>query len=418
MEAGLEEVVRLLPAASEPSLSTANPASQRSAFKDSSQHTRPKLPGTAFLTISIHIEQHSVTAATKSVPLETTTFIVRPSFYATNLTSLPVRLHLQGGWLPQAPCSLSSRFREDLTETSPASAMPAAERMHDPLQGTDHHLSCNVEIVDLPNKQPMPIDALWSPPQGPQANSVSTMRSGSGMEVNPTPSMPQQTQASSLPSVSLAVNSSGTWHTAKAGPRSYLQSSSTPDDQQDGSGPVLHGNPIESSTLTDEREQPLILPLLQGGGRRCVWLNPGMQHRQRASSPAAPLGLLGGKQESPSMSSTVMCAVLASSRGSHLVIYEDPQPPLVLSNQAEVALNLLITSELPATPGILHHDAAASGGEHADSPWAARFSPRCLMLQPGGSISCTRQAWNSMGSSSPLHQASGEGCFCLSRHCV
>ncbi len=462
VEDGLEEVLRLHLSASGHSFSPQALRQDAAAVQPVGKAHGPMSPHTAFLTVSIQVEQHSLAGLGKAGPLETTTFAIRPSLLATNLTSKPVRLHLQHGLL--SPASPTANSLVQPAKPLSTLGMSDATGPHDLHQMAGEGPVRSARVLNLGHKQPTPINALWSHPTGSAGN----LRSSGGSGLRLGHDLPQQSRAPAAPFVSIQVNLNGTWHAAEAGPSTCLRQSpglsnqhsntlrTVPDgrpldipqpgngtgqsqevpgavdqrprqhlgqmlaDEQQGSlGATARpmpqvgaskAEPAANAAITSgSRPQLLSLPLMQGGGRRCVWFNQHMQPQQPAFNTKAAKDQ-PALQRSAAASGTLMCAVLASSRGSHLVIYEDPQPPLVLANHADVPLNLLVASDVTQASAWLHRDAATSRGQLADAE--GKSSSPMLSLQPGEAVSCTKQ-WGPHAISDSFSKASGDCLPCL-----
>ncbi|KAK9831064.1 hypothetical protein WJX74_001635 [Apatococcus lobatus] len=434
VEDGLEEMLHLAPspvpmrhpaAASQPP-DMARP-SARQSFSGQAH--------TAFLLVSIQVEQHQVATSAKMGPAETATFVIRPAFHATNLTGLPMRLHLEGASISQ-PNGAAQHAREGTFNSAELSREAAA------LASSEGPQEMPV-TVQLPDKQPVPINALWTACSH-QAGAHRPIGRTAGRDASPAAQQLQTTAQS--PSVKLEVMFNGHWVPAEANPRSLPRSSfqTAPRGGQSNlygvhrHGSILHKLPVQGTTtadqvaaraafqpaphlgnqtriwavdgkpelskdmgpgpsaasmltpvqLADNANKPVSLPLMQANHTRCLWLNT-------VAQPEAD------KVRMKVMSQTIVCATLRSGCGTHLVLYKDPQPPLVLCNDADACIDVYLT------PAAASHAGISASSRNAKQRGAAQhLQPRPaetsvadgaqqshLTLLSGGSVTCSMDAW-------------------------
>ena len=350
------------------------------------QRSVPSQANTAFLQVSIHIEQHQFAGSAKVGSAETASFFIRPAFHATNLTGLPVRLHLESAslYLPASP-TLQVQHGASQDTAMPGQAGPFI------LQAGPQDSSATVQ---LPEKQPVPINALWLS-QPLQAGGHRPAGRSTTVGGGPSPAgQPLQT-AAHIPHVRIEVMTDGQWTPAE--PCSSLKPpfhSALPAGQG-------------QQTPTAMARQPLSLPLMQANGARCLWLNTEAQLQPQPAKTGV-------------VSQTLLCSRLTSGGGTHIVLYKDPQPPLVLTNKADVPLEVQVKAASAVT------DAAAvdalspgqreAGDAHIRQPMLgsklagqeAQHSVAGLTLQPGGSIHCRMDAWGFKQSAPSTSRLTGQ----------
>ena len=436
VEDGLEEMLRLslAPAPMQHSAKASQPSHLPSP---AAHHPTLSQARTAFLLVSIQIEQHQLAGPAKQGPAEAATIIIRPAFQATNLTGLPVRLHLAGASIP-LPAGIALTHGRAVHPTDRSEDATVGEPREAPQEA---HAT-----VQLPAKQPLPINALWTCHSHQAGACKPAGRSARDRDV--LPAMGSQQTAALLPCVNVDVMVDGHWTPAEAEPRSTRRSSSqgapsegeskrqahehgsvSPDPQKlrftaagqgrahGTAGPSTPQSPPgtqtmaraiackpelnmsahmgpgpRSSVLTTPQPAHIAgtsasLPLLQASNTRCLWLN--IEAQPEADLPRRSV-----------VCQTLTCATLTSGGGAHLVLYKDPQPPLVVCNEADVFVDVCMIPASAAPEGAPADTIHASEGSahglqpcpHETSAAQKRLFPT-LTLKPGGSVRCSMDAW-------------------------
>ena len=436
VEDGVEEMLRLssVPAPMQHPAKAPLPSHMPST---AAHYPTPSHTHTAFLLVSIQIEQHQLAGPAKQGQTEAATFVIRPAFHATNLTGLPVRLHLAGASLPP-PAGIAHTHAIAVHSTDRSEDATMGEPREDPQEG---HAT-----VQLPAKQALPIQGLWTSRSHQAGACKPAGRSDRNKDLLPAMGLLQA--AAQSPCVNVEVMVDGCWTPAEAEPRSSLRSlpqgapsesesrsqahengSVSPDlqllrstaagqDRACTAGPSTPQSPLSGTqtmarAATRKPELPMAahmgpgppssvpapsapahvagtptsLPLLQANDTRCLWLNTEAQPEAESSRVGV-------------VCQTLTCATLASGGGTHLVLYKEPQPPLVVCNQADVSIDVCMTPA-SAAPGGAPADTiyASEGGVHGLQPGPNETSAahrRCfptLTLQPGGSIRCSMDVW-------------------------
>lgn len=352
----------------------------------------PNQATTAFLLVSIHIEQHQLAGSAKVGSVETVSFFIRPAFHATNLSGLPVRLHLECASL-DLPAGAGRHIQHGAVQA--IGAMPGHTESVT-LQAEPQDTSAKVQ---LPEKQPVPINALWAsqPPQARAHRPTGKAASGAGQS----PARQPAHTAANMPHARIEVMIDGQWTPAEAKPCSTPRASSK--------SALLADQGLQTPTAMER--QPFSLPLMQAKGPCCLWLNTEAQLEEDPAKRAV-------------ISQTLLYSTLTSGGGTQVVLFKDPQPPLVLNNKADVPLEV----QVEAAPAVPEAAADASAVDAASlkqrgpgnalnlqpvpgnklAGQEAQQSVAGLTLQPGRSVHCRMDAWGFQQSGPHMSTMTGQ----------